>query len=94
MIEINYSPKFLKIYKKIKEDSLKKEIEIKIELFRDEKNHESLEVHKLKKFKQKTYSFSVNYKDRIVFEYLYKNKKEIILLSFGDHNVYKKLFLN
>ena len=91
MIKINYSPKFLKIYKKIKEESLKREIKEKIELFKNEKKHESLEVHKLKKTKRETYSFSVNYKDRILFRYLDKNKKEVALLVFSDHDVYKKL---
>ncbi len=90
MIKINYSPKFLKIYKKIKEEDLKKEIKTKIDLFKKEKNHKSLEVHKLKKAKRETYSFSVNYKDRILFRYLSKNKKEVVLLVFGDHEVYKQ----
>ena len=90
MIEITYSPKFVKIYKKIKETDLKKEIVNKIELFKNTKNHKSLNVHKLKTFKQKTYSFSVNYKDRVVFEYLDNDKKEVVLLSFGDHDIYKK----
>ncbi|MCG2695291.1 hypothetical protein L6261_04420 [Candidatus Parcubacteria bacterium] len=89
MIKINYSPKFLKIYKKIKEKSLKKEIKTKIDLFKNEINHKLLEVHKLKKTRRETYSFSVNYKDRILFRYLNKNKKEIVLLVFGDHDVYK-----
>ncbi len=88
MIKINYSPKFIKIYKKVKEEGLKKEIKEKIELFREEKNHKSLEVHKLKKTKRETYSFSVNYKDRILFRYL--NEKEVVLLIFGDHDVYKQ----
>jgi plasmid maintenance system killer protein len=89
MININYSPKFLKIYKKIVESDLKKEIKTKIELFRNEKNHKNLDVHKLKKVKRDTYSFSVNYKDRILFRYL--NKKEVVLLIFGDHDIYKNL---
>lgn len=58
----------------------------KIEEFKDPKNHEHLKIHKLHGKFSKFFSFSINYKTRIVFEYV--SKKEVALLSIGDHDVY------
>ena len=60
----------------------------KIEEFKDKKNHKNLEVHKLHGPLKSLYSFSVNRKYRIVFQYG-KNKNEAILLVVGGHEVYK-----
>jgi len=60
----------------------------KIELFKDKKNHKQLKVHQLRGRLVGRYSFSVNYKTRIVFSYLSKN--EAALLAIGDHAVYDK----
>ena len=67
--------------------ALQKEVKIKIGLFKDRKNHKILEVHKLKGRLSGFYAFSVNYKDRIVFEYA--SKDEAVLLAVGDHEIYK-----
>lgn len=60
----------------------------KIELFRDPKNHENLKVHKLKGRLKDGYSFSVNYKIRIVFTYSNSKPKGAELHAIGDHDVY------
>jgi mRNA-degrading endonuclease YafQ of YafQ-DinJ toxin-antitoxin module len=50
-------------------------------------NHSKLKVHKLHgKFKN-CFSFSVNYRTRIVFQY--ENKRTISLLTIGDHEIYR-----
>ena len=85
-MEIEYKPTFIKQYACF-ENSLKEEIKEKIELFRDEKNHKRLKVHKLKGKLSKYYNFSVNYKYRIVF--IYQSKSRAALLAIGDHAVYK-----
>ncbi len=69
---------------------LQDEVIEKIELFKNVDNHQRLEVHKLKGRLKKFYGFSVNYRDRIVFEYMSEN--EVALLAVGDHEIYK-LFL-
>lgn len=88
MIIIHYSGSFLRRYKKYSKE-LQKDIKDKIQLFEDISNHQSLLVHKLKGHLKSEYSFSVNYKVRIVFEYLGNTRKEVVLLSMGDHDVYK-----
>ncbi len=85
-MEIEYKPTFIKQYACF-ESPLKEEIKEKIELFRDEKNHKQSKVHKLKDKLSKYYSFSVNYKYRIVF--ICQSKSRAALLAIGDHAVYK-----
>jgi len=84
-IDIVYRPIFVRLYNKL-EFSLQEEIKEKIALFRKPKNYKSLKVHKLHGKMHGCYSFSVNYKYRIVFEYM--NRKTVALLSVGNHNVY------
>ncbi|MCX6716700.1 MAG: type II toxin-antitoxin system mRNA interferase toxin, RelE/StbE family [Candidatus Taylorbacteria bacterium] len=86
MIEINFTPFFVKKFKSFEKD-LREEALEKIELFRLKDNHTQLKVHKLNGNLKGKLSFSINYKYRIVFEYLDKNT--VILHSMGDHDVYK-----
>ena len=87
MIEVIFSKRFLRQFEKLEYD-LQKEVREKIKLFEDTSNHKLLNVHKLKGEMKRQYSFSANYKTRIVFEYT-SLKKEAILLVIGDHAVYK-----
>jgi len=85
-MEVYYKQSFVKQLKKLDED-LRKEIIAKIELFKDKENYKFLEVHKLKGRLKNFYSFSVNYRYRIVFQY--ESKNEVVLLMVGDHDVYR-----
>jgi mRNA-degrading endonuclease RelE of RelBE toxin-antitoxin system len=87
MLNIYFKPTFVKKFKKL-DQSLQTEVLKKIELFKDRKNHKSLEVHKLKKELVGSFAFSINYKDRIIFDWL--SSDEVVLLSAGDHSIYKK----
>ena len=82
-IEVYYTPHFLKMYAKL-ENNLCAEIKEKINSFMNVKNHSSLKVHKLQNLKN-TYSFSINYKIRIVFEYGI-NKNIVNFLYVGNHD--------
>ncbi|MDR3519697.1 MAG: type II toxin-antitoxin system mRNA interferase toxin, RelE/StbE family [Candidatus Pacebacteria bacterium] len=86
MIEIIYSPFFVRKFKKL-ENGLQKDVLDKIDLFKDRTNHETLEVHKLHgKFKE-YFGFSVNYKFRIAFRFISKN--EVLFADIGGHEIYK-----
>ncbi len=85
-MQINYTVKFIKQYNKF-DFEFKQDIKEKIELFEDIKNHKQLKVHKLHGRLKNKYSFSVNYKTRIVFKYL--SKQKAVFLTIGDHNIYK-----
>jgi addiction module RelE/StbE family toxin len=85
-MEILYKPTFIRHFNKL-EELLKDEVLEKIELFKDKNNHKQLKVHKLTGKLKDFYSFSVNYSYRIVF--LYENKKSVVFLVVGDHDMYK-----
>ncbi len=86
MIKLIFAPVFLRQLKSLPGELQEEAIE-KIELFKNRQNHRMLRVHKLKGNLREVFSFSVNYRIRIVFEY--NSKNEAALLSIGDHDVYK-----
>lgn len=85
-MRIYFKPVFVRQFKLL-ETELQAEILEKIEQFKNTKNHRQLKVHKLKGRLAERHSFSVNYKIRIVFNYL--SKQEVVLLAIGDHEIYK-----
>jgi len=89
MVEVTYSPNFVKKFKKLrnKNKALADEILEKIELFKNKGNHGQLKVHALKGKLKGFYSFSINYKDRILFKYT-RGKSEVYLITLGDHGIY------
>lgn len=89
-MEIFYAPNFIRNLNSLPLD-LQEEAHQKIELFVNQKNHKMLRVHKLKGSLYGRYSFSVNYKTRIVFLYTNKSrgKKDVVLLSIGSHDIYR-----
>lgn len=84
-MKIFYSPRFLRRLKKL-EETLKIEAKEKIKLFGEDPSHSFLKTHKLKG-QDNRWSFSVNYKYRIVFTYL--SKEEVYFLTIGNHEVYE-----
>jgi len=85
MLEVFYKPTFVKQYKKLPE-ALRLEVKEKIALLKQDPNHSFLKTHKLNGWLDGKWSFSVNYKYRVIFQYL--SKDEAILLSVGDHDIY------
>lgn len=86
LLTIGYAPSFIRQYDKL-EKALQTEVKAKIALFRDPKNHKQLEVHKLHGRMKDRQSFSVNYKDRVVFQY--EGKNIALLKAVGDHEIYR-----
>lgn len=86
MFEIVISKHFARHFRKLSPD-LQKEILDRLEKLQDPANHQRLKVHKLSGRLSEKYSFSVNYKIRIVFSFPVPN--EIFLLLVGDHDIYK-----
>jgi len=86
MITLFYTPTFIKQYAKLPHE-LQAEVKEKIELFKEEPQHPFLKTHKLKGELKDLFSFSVNYKTRIVF--MYDSKTEVSLLQVGSHDVYR-----
>lgn len=84
-MDVSYTPTFVRQFKAL-EKNLQEEVIEKIELFCDRKNHKFLKVHMLAGRLNGRFSFSVNYKFRIVFSYL--SSHAAVLLAVGDHDVY------
>ena len=82
---VSYKPSFIRQINKL-EQSLVDEALDKIDIFKNSPNNPTLKIHKLHGKLKDKWSFSVNYKIRIVFQY--ESKKEIALLAIDDHDVY------
>jgi plasmid maintenance system killer protein len=83
---IRYTPQFVRMFDKL-DKFLQIEIKEKIIQLKNISNHKTLKVHKLHGKLSDQFSFYVNYRYRVLFRHL--NKKEIVLTSVGDHDVYK-----
>ncbi len=84
-LTITYAPTFIRMYKRL-DSSLKEEVRDKIVLFRDPSNHQKLKVHKLTGSLRHCFSFSINYKVRVVFKYDEMDKCVTNLLYVGSHD--------
>lgn len=85
-LDIVYAPMFIRQWKSLPKELQDEAIE-KIELFKHQENHKLLKVHKLNGQLSGFYSFSVNYKFRIVFEY--GERDTVFLLKIGSHDIYQ-----
>lgn len=85
-MKLIFAPVFLRQLKSLPQEVQEEAIE-KIELLKDRRNHKILKVHKLKGNLREIFSFSVNYRIRIIFSFI--GGDEVALLTIGDHDVYK-----
>lgn len=86
-IKIVYAPVFIRQFKKL-EKNLQDQVLDKIELFKNVNNHSALNVHKLNGRFRKSYGFWIDYKNRVVFDWI--SSSEAALLMVDDHDIYKK----
>ncbi|MEK7094539.1 MAG: type II toxin-antitoxin system mRNA interferase toxin, RelE/StbE family [Patescibacteria group bacterium] len=86
-MEVSFSPTFVRMLEALP-GSLQEEALEKIELFKCEENHRLLKIHKLSGRLRGRYSFSVNYKMRVVFIYVREKQRTACLLAIGDHDIY------
>jgi mRNA-degrading endonuclease YafQ of YafQ-DinJ toxin-antitoxin module len=86
MFIVCYKPSFVRQFKKLP-IGLQEEALARIALFRNPKNHTLLGVHKLHGKLKKYSGFSVDFQNRIVFDFLSEN--EVVLLSVGNHDIYR-----
>ena len=86
MITVGFTPEFFRNLKKLplrlQEVAFKK-----IELFRNRNNHRKLEVHKLHGKYAGFFGFSVDRKNRVMFEWI--SSEEARLHTVGDHSIYE-----
>ena len=84
---IFYSPEFKRQFRKLSKDlqmiAIKREI-----LFRKDPFSPTLKTHKLTGRLQRIWSFSLDYKNRILFRFL--GGKTVLFESVGDHSIYRR----
>ncbi len=83
---IRYKPSFVREFKKLSVELQSEALE-RIELFKDQRNHEKLKTHKLRGKLKEFYSFSVTYSHCIVFSY--ESEDIVVFLAIGDHTIYR-----
>ena len=86
-MEINYSPEFVRCFKKLSREVKLRAIE-KEEIFRKDQFNVILKTHKLHGKLKGCYAFWIDFKNRIIFSFI--NPKLIYFHSIGTHNIYKK----
>lgn len=86
MIEVAYKPAFLRAFKKLS-PALQTQTRDAIAAFKKRTNHKRLDVHKLRGTLHNVYSFSVNHRYRIIFQW--ETEHLAVLLIVGDHDVYR-----
>lgn len=87
-MEIIYSPQFARDYRRLPETTRRK-AEEKEKIFRVNPFDNRLKTHKLSGRLADCFAFSIDYRYRIIFEFL--DGKKLIFHAIGDHSIYKKL---
>ena len=90
-MKIAWTPKSIKAFKKIirKNPQLKNLIEITLRQLVKDPFHPSLRTHKLQGNLSETWSCSINYSYRIIFEFIEspnEPEKAILLVNLGSHD--------
>jgi addiction module RelE/StbE family toxin len=86
-MQIFYSPQFARDYKSL-EETIKNRAEKREVIFRKNPFDSRLKTHKLSGKLSEFWSFSIDQRLRIIFEF--KDEKKIIFHAIGDHSIYKK----
>ena len=84
-MKIYSSKKFKRSLKKLPPELQKLALK-KLQIFHQNPFEAQLKTHKLPE--RNIWSFSVNYKNRVLFEFI-KND-QVLLINIGDHSIYRK----
>ena len=84
-MKIIYSPKFAREYKKLSIETKIKAEKVEL-LFRKNPFNPKLKIHKLSGHLKDFWSFSIDYSNRVIFEFA---EKDIVYFhSVGNHDIY------
>lgn len=86
MVNVIFTEKFISQFESLS-PKVQKLAEKKINIFQNNPKYPSLKTHKLNGVLKGYFSFSVDYKIRIVFEY--DKKDTVLFLKIGDREVYR-----
>lgn len=83
-MRIYYHPQFFKSYKFL-DKKIKEKAEAKEKIFRENPFHDFLKTHKLSGKLKNQWSFSIDNKYRIIFEFM---NGAAVFLDIGTHKIY------
>lgn len=83
-----FHPRFRRSYRGL-ENQIKADAEKRVALFHIDPFDIRLDTHRLHGKLNKQWSFSVNNRYRILFEFLNREKTEVAFLDIGDHRIYR-----
>lgn len=81
-------PRYRRSYKSL-DPQLQRLAEQRISLFRRDPFNPRLDTHRLHGKLKNQWSFSVDARNRILFEFLDKRKEDVVFLDIGDHSIYR-----
>jgi len=84
--QIEYSTNFVKQFKKLT-PRMQGQAVSAANLFKKEPFAQKLKTHKLSGRLKGLWAFSINYKDRIIFEFMDKGK--VLFHKIGSHDIYR-----
>ena len=85
-MKIYYTKKFEREYRKLNKE-IKSKVELRENIFRKNPFLATLKTHKLSGELKDFWSFSIDFKYRIVFEFI--DNDNFFFHSVGDHDIYK-----
>jgi addiction module RelE/StbE family toxin len=87
MLEIIWDKKFKKIYRSWskKRPDLVGTFKDKMELFVNNPFHPSLRTHSLSGILKELWSLRITYEYRLIFKFIGKRKKKVLLIHIGTH---------
>ncbi len=85
-LQIEYTSNFVKQFKKLTPKVQKQATEVE-KLFAKDPFSKKLKSHKLSGRLEGLWALSINYKDRIIFEFL---GKKILFHKIGSHDIYNR----
>lgn len=88
MYIIKYSPTFLRSYKKLP-DHIKKLVEEKESIIRQNPFDVNLRTHKLQGKWRQFWALSINFKYRLIFTF--EGDKILLLIDTGTHDIYRSI---
>jgi Txe/YoeB family toxin of Txe-Axe toxin-antitoxin module len=71
------------------DSEIKRQTEESVALFRRDPFHVRLDTHRLHGKLKRQWSFSVDSRNRILFEFLNSSKTEAVFLDIGNHRIYR-----
>ncbi|OGH71434.1 MAG: hypothetical protein A2921_01675 [Candidatus Magasanikbacteria bacterium RIFCSPLOWO2_01_FULL_43_20b] len=86
-MNINFSPRFKRAYKKLP-PRIQDDFDKQMKVFMRNPNHPSLKTHKLKGRLQECFVFRLQNGYRVLFDFIASDSVD--LLDAGSHDIYKK----